>query len=498
MIVSIPIETNSHFCDGDEDERTLDDLIAEYGDTHTIDKGMKITDYEKKNVYEYSLSKKIYVKPYDKTNVKAHKKGDVVTKNGHHYLIVKADVTTGSKWQYQPEEYPNVETKLSNFASWTGRYFRVPLVSGGGGEKYWTFGNRTYYIQDTKVCGYNWRIRDNVATGKTAHNKANSEWCLRNSFSDKFSYSKDLKAVKKMWHGRNGISELTLFIKSFVRRGEYMYIRTWCDVKVEKGSIAPTVKYEIRRIQSPSEIEGFRFHGITNLFSVFDNKNYTKGIFSPSTERVSFSFITTEYSDTISLGRVIGDSVSVEVRDDNGSIISSINKYPIDNSISDTDISQSANVILYTNSIIPPTSKVTVIVHGAYISIGRILAGRKVKLGFTNTLFQHGFRDFSPKEQDQWGNIEYKNGVRVYTHNGTVDLPLSSYDALIRACMYIGAEEMIINSSDSIDNTPSNSITIFQSTMLIGRFTAIKPKTNNVGNLIDSVATFTFSIEESV
>lgn len=121
-----------------------------------------------------------------------------------------------------------------------------------------------------------------------------------------------------------------------------------------------------------------------------------------------------------------------------------------------------------------------------------------MRVGFTNTLFENGYKDFSPKEQDQWGNIVYKNGVRVFTHKGTVDMPTKEYDRINRAFMYVGGQEMIINSSDSINNTPPNSLTIFQSTMMIGRFKEFSQKTKNIGDIMDTTATYSFAIEESV
>ena len=486
MIVSIPIPTNSHTCSESSGVRTLDDMITEYGDDHYLRKDLDLKNTGEGKVYRQSLTKDIHVVPYKS---RTHKVDDVVVVNGHHHIITKVITTAGKKWAYQPEEYTDNEKDFSKWRTWTGRYFRVKKRD----RIAWSLGDRGYFFfHHERPSVWAWKAWDKTTNG--CYNSMTIGMKVGYSYSS----AKDIIGFYKYWGGGGSPREDTFVFKSAVGRGDYWYFRTHIKYKVKYHTSASSTKYSTKRIYSPKEINGFRYNRMTACFSAFDDKNYTKGEFTPDRGYIDFSFVTTAESDTIALGRVYAETASVTVRDEGGKVIFSVTDYPIQNEIASTSIGQDANVILYSDKVLPPASTVTVRLKAAWISIGRILSGSMVRLGFTNTIFENGFKDFSPKEQDQWGNVVYKNGVRVFIHNGTVDLPLSQYDSLNRAFMYIGGQELIINSSDSVNNTPPNSLTIFQSTMFIGRFTAFKQKTKNVGDLMDSVATWVFAAEESV
>ena len=485
MIVSLPVDTTSHECSEPSTVRTLDDLIAEYGEDHYISKDMDIRDLDEGDIFRYSLDDKIHVVPYKDTD--NYSVGAIVVKDGHHHIITEVD--NSKRYGKEPEEYA-VETDIKKWKTWTKRYFKVP----SNGSKCWVVGDRVYYFYDSKCppcVGRTWKAWDRTTNGCYA----DLYQCMKNNISNKYDEAKDIKGQKKVWGGSASVKEETLVFKSAIKRGSNWYLRTWTDAAVEYHTQAG--RYTLRRVYSPEEIEGFRFNRKTACGAAFDDKNYTKGVFNPSSGFVDFSFVTSGWADTFVLGRVFAETVSLTARDDNGNVIFNINNYPIKNEIGGTNIGQDVNLILYSNTVLPPSSKVNIRIKAGEVSIGRILAGRMLKLGFTNTIFDNGFNDFSPKEIDQWGNVLYKNGVRVYNHVGTVDMPLKDYDALNRAFMYIGGREMIINSSDSINNTPPNSIDIFQSTMMIGRFQTFKQKTRNVGAIMDSIAGYTFSIRES-
>ncbi len=508
MIVSIPVPTTGHTCSELPDARTLDELIEDYGDTHTITKGMKIRTYAGGNVYEYSISKNIYVVPFNPTGLHSHAKGDIVVKNGSHHLIVKRNYvaagasTPARKWAKQPEEYANLETDLSKIDTWTGRYFRYPTAPAGRHINSTANGKTYTLFWSTKnnCNGHFWKVRDNIGYCGC---HSTSEQCIQKNHSRSFTAAKDIRAIVKNWGTTCGQSLSTIFMRSMVERGNYMYFRTHKKVAVEYHTTAAipgtaaTINYETRRIYSPKEIDGFRYEGKTNCFAAFDNKNYTKGIFEPARHFVDLGFVVSDPIDTIAIGRVYAESVTVTARDESNKVIFEVRNYPIHNDIADTDIGQDSNVIIYSDVVLPPNTEVEIRLRSSWVSVGRILAGRKMNLGFSNTKFTNGFKDFSPREQDQWGNIEYRNGIRVYLYSGTVDLPLKDYDALNRAFMHIGGREMIINGSDTYENTPPDSIEVFQSTMFIGRFTSFKPSTKNIGGIMDTIANYSFSCEES-
>ena len=131
-------------------------------------------------------------------------------------------------------------------------------------------------------------------------------------------------------------------------------------------------------------------------------------------------------------------------------------------------------------------------------SVGEIMPASKLEAGMTNFTFKNKFKDFSPKEQDQWGNWYYTDGVRVQVHSGVVDLPVTSYDQLNRLMMMIGGQKVVINSSDSIHNEMPDSRDVFSATMMIGRFTTFELSTNTKSKQIGDFATYNFTVEELV
>ena len=489
MIVSIPVDISSPTCSEPSEVRTLDDMIDDYGEDHWFKKGLDLRNDDEGKIYQYSLDKNIHVTPFKS---RTHKVDDIVIKDGHHHIITDVNVKAGKKTPYQPEEYTDNETSINNWKTWKGRYFKI----GKSSIRAWTVGDRVYYlyVAGHPCSGMAWKAWDRTTNG--CYNTTTQ--CIRPYVSYSFKEAKDIVGNIRFWAGGGSIREDTLVINSAVSRGGVWYLRTHIKYKIKYHTTSASTSYVTKRIYSPKEINGFRYNRMTNCMAAFDDKNYTKGKFSPSSGYVDFSYITTGWTDTFAIGRVYAESVSVTARNENGTIVFSVTDYPIQNEIADTNIGQDSNVILYSDKVLPPKSKITVRIKAGEVSVGRILAGRKLTLGFTNTIFENGFKDFSPKEQDQWGNVMYKNGVRVYIHNGTVDLPLKDYDSLNRAFMHIGGQEMIINSSDSINNTPPNSLTVFQATMFIGRFINFKQKTRNVGDLMDNVASFVFACEESV
>ncbi len=511
MTVSIPIDMTSQSCSEKSDIRTLDDLIVG-GTSQPISKGMELREYDEiaGDVLEYSLSKRINIDPFN-SNSSSHEKGDIVVRDGHHHIITSKRTTVEEikhtrRVPKEPEEYTGNETTMATFKTWKGRYLKTHynFTHRVGGKSFKMYFNAASTGHGAHVNCHNgrvWHIYDHTT-------QWHSKWireCLKWGYSPKFNYAKDIKGIKKNWKARHGVSEPIFIPKSYVSRGTWCYVRTWTNAPIQYKTVIDsttynyTYFYNTRRIWSPSEINGFRWKKKTDCGAVFDNKNYTKGVFSPSNGFVEFTFVTVAEIDTIAIGRVICDTISITAYDDKtGDVIASIVDYPIATQLGDSDFTQATNAVLYTPSILPVDTKVKVRLTGGFVSVGRLLTGKLLKLGFSNTIFTNGFKDYSPKEQDQWGNIEYRNGVRVFLYSGTVDLPTKDYDQLNLAFMYIGGQEMIINGSDSHNNTPTNSLDIFQSTMMIGRFTSFKPTTKNKGAIMSNVAGYAFSIEESV
>jgi len=288
-------------------------------------------------------------------------------------------------------------------------------------------------------------------------------------------------------------------MKSVIIRNGYMYFRTTVDTPVLYNSTTTNHPYILTKVASLDDIKGFRYKRKVCGLKPFDGKNYTACEQTPSRGWVEWKFMSGGHFDTISFNKVIADSVSIIIKDNSGLNVFEIGNYPVDNELSESGVSFPASAILYTNSVMAQGEyEVTVRLYGGNLSLGGLNLGLKIKAGFTNTAFENKFVDYSPKEKDQWGNIYYKVGIKTIVFSGTCDMLLSDYDRINRVLIYIGGREVIVNGSDSDNNTPPNSLNIFQATMMLARFTSIVQQTLVVDTKIDSIATYRFSIEEVV
>jgi hypothetical protein len=89
--------------------------------------------------------------------------------------------------------------------------------------------------------------------------------------------------------------------------------------------------------------------------------------------------------------------------------------------------------------------------------------------------------------------------VKVNIHSGTVDVPIRQYDMMNRLITSFGQGLVILNGSDSLDNTPpDNNELIFASTMVVGRITNFELKTRLDNKSMGQMATYSFTITEEV
>lgn len=457
-------------------------------------------------IYIYTGKDTLWIPKYDDTNSNYEIGQLVLDTSGTSPNVCRIMRITNKKTTkgqpsvpLEPEEYTSGhETSLSNWESWTKRYYAHTAgaaINHKVGNLWFTIG----WYNCPNICnggGWLWTTHDlrDTCGSQTYFNS-----CMKTS--SRFKSSTDIRADKFNWGAPGQTKVPALKMKSMIHRNGYYYYRTWVDIPPEKTpEVDDTTTYTLSEVTSPGEIDGFVKLRLVNQLAPFDDKNYTKAEWSPSNNKTNFTFDASKNFDTIAIGRVIADSISILIKNpDTGVILGTISDYPIDNSIGDNiTVEQAVTVVLYTVEPYPKRTRISVTFNGSKMEVGTLKVGMSIDAGFTNTKFDNWYKDFSPKEQDQWGNITYKNGVRVYMYSGTVDMPTSYYDTISRIFMNIGAQEMIINGSDSFYNTPPNSLTIFQSSMMIGRITSFKQSTKTVGGLMDNIATYSFQIEESV
>lgn len=397
----------------------------------------------------------------------------------------------------EPENYSGHDTNM-NYKGWKHRYVKITSAMRCNWlERTWTYESRQYTIcfGDNK---YKWSARD-------LNSNYGCPIVLNNiKTSQKYNSSTDIMARIIKWSVQGAPREDTLQINSMVERNKHFYIRTNLNLPLEyeKWETGSAFEYSYSIVDTPADIDGFVKTDRLNALKPFDGKNYTNTVFDTTDtdgEAKWVLYANTEF-DSIAFGRVIADDITMIVTDQDGqTVLFEITNYKVDNRIVKGRTEEfPETVILYTEDTMPAGSIVTIILRHAVVEIGEIISATKLEAGFTNLAFKNKFKDFSPKEQDQWGNYFYRDGIKVHVHSGSVDFPIVSYDMMSRLMVYIGGQKVIINSSDSIKNELPDGHNIFSATMIIGRFTSFELATSEKNKLIGDIAKYNFSVEEIV
>lgn len=298
--------------------------------------------------------------------------------------------------------------------------------------------------------------------------------------------------------------------KHFIVRGSELYLRTNLDIAQDSVGVTD---YNYGVIQTLDEFPNFVQIGVINYLKPFDGKKYTTVSQSTTDENPVRYLIQSPVGqfDTIAMAGIIAGDIEVTFISPDGSTeLAKIESYVPRN---DRDIDKTLDpypttVILYStaDNAMPAGSHVEIIFKGGIINIGSIALGLGVNAGFTNLEFSTKFKDWSPKEVDQWGNVTYitndKSGntvdVKTLTWNGTVDIPITNFDMITRLMTSLGASTVIINGSDAKDNQPPNNEDIFASTMLIGRLKDFNLKTKIKNKKMNEYATYSVVVEEDI
>ncbi|MCD6432685.1 MAG: hypothetical protein J7L21_01455, partial [Sulfurimonas sp.] len=187
--------------------------------------------------------------------------------------------------------------------------------------------------------------------------------------------------------------------------------------------------YGVFNQTQPHSHHTFVYYSETAPNAVTDGKNYSK---ATASYQMEYEVLGEGKFDTIAIGHVIADTISIEFIDPTGKVIYSVIDRVVDNRIDDKGRHPPLPVteIFYCPVDMPhgSTVKVTLKMPGDTVVAGTLLLGLSVDSGFTHLVFENRFHDYSPTEEDQWGNITYIEGVKVNIHNGTVDIQLKNYD----------------------------------------------------------------------
>ncbi len=397
-----------------------------------------------------------------------------------------------------PEEYSCYDYDM-DYNSWSCRYVAVDSSTECNWlTKVWPGHNKQYTIVWSSSSNqYEWVLRD----VRTSAQCGTSYFPL--VFSGTYDSSKDIKAKVIEWGGIGMSRSSAIVIKSMVERGSEFYLRTHLDLPLEYHTWTTGTEYQYSygSVQNPEDIDGFIQKQLHPAHAPFDGKNYTKTVYAtdPNAGFARWDVIATEDIDSIAFGGIICDVIDFRISDQEGNTLFELNNFPVDNSVAPNRPEVwPATVVLYADKTYPAGSVITIFLKATLVTVGEIIGASKLDAGFTKVVFKNSFKDFSPKEQDQWGNWTYIDGVRVKTHTGTVEYRIASYDQLNRLMLMIGGQKVVINSSDSTENQVPDGRKVFEATQMIGRFIKLDLASTEQKKRIGEIATYSFQVEELV
>ncbi len=258
--------------------------------------------------------------------------------------------------------------------------------------------------------------------------------------------------------------------------------------------------YSIYGVFNVNSEHNLVYYSATAPNAPIDEKNYSV---ATAANVMTYTLIGTSTFDTLGVGHVIGDTISVYFKDPAGNTIYSIINREIDNKIDEDGRHpiQPVTEVLYAPQDMQHGSTVEIIIvrDTEIVEVGSLYLGLSVNAGFTNLIFDNSFIDLSPTEQDQWGNVFYKDGAKMAIHNGTVDLPISDYDYMNRTMLAIGGNTVILNGYGLKHNDkPDNKDGHFYATMMIGRMKNFSLKTTLIDKRLGEMAQYKIRLEEIV
>ncbi len=496
MTLGLPIPLSYQSSNVTDKVPTLDELIVDC-QAPVFEPGLEVKDGVR--VYEYQgeqFTPKVWNAQNEIDGV--YIMDEIILKDCKLYKVTGKS-GTGITYHQKPKEVNeyNCYDYDMDYLDWNCRYVKVSSATACNWlTKKWNAHNKQYTMcWDNCNDLHKWAVRDTRAACYVKYNTIKT--------SSKYDSSADIKATIVSW-GAPGLSRSnTVQMNSMIERGDYYYLRTNKDIPLEyhTWTTGTAFDYSYGAVISPADIDGFVQKRLHAAHLPFDGKNYSRTIWdTKETEGFArWDIIASEDIDSIALGAVVCDTVDFRISDQDGNSLFELNTYPIDNTIAPgRNEVYPSTIVLYTDKTYPAGSVVTIMLYASEVTIGEIVGASKLDAGFTNLNFKNTFKDFSPREQDQWGNWDYINGVKVKVHTGTVEYPISSYDQINRLMLLIGGQKVVINSSDSTLNEVPDGRRVFEATMMIARFVKFDLQSTEVDKRIGAKATYAFSIEELV
>lgn len=284
------------------------------------------------------------------------------------------------------------------------------------------------------------------------------------------------------------------FPKTIIRRNGVLYFRTNTDDARETKVVNDVGYTSLDRLDQVPW--GWTYSRPTDTYAPLDGKQYT---YVEAPYEIVYNVEAGEAFDTVAINGLIADTVTIQFTPTDGSeAIPLITFTPKNNRDLESRLSAAkTTLIAYAPRDVVGTVTITATSTGN-VRIGGISLGLSANAGFTNLTFTNRFKDYSPYEKDIYGNVLYIPGVKTNMYIGTVDIWLKDYDMINRLMASIGGETVILNGSSNKDNSGSDNVNFFASTMVVGRIRNFVLKTKLDNEELGQMATYSFEIEEDV
>lgn len=383
---------------------------------------------------------------------------------------------------YQPSEYPNVDLGTTP-SGWNYRYVKLHDNFTAGMSFSYTLGTTKHTFEDLRLSAG--KIRQSLEDTVTGQTEIQDTTCV---------YEVSNYDVETVAYCPDGAY---YWFNAFISINNVLYARTNVDVPILYTTSPTADSIEFTAISHIRELGAFAKVKPTLDNAPLDAKHYST---ATATNTMTYTVQCLDSFDTLALGNIVGDSVSAVFKDKDDIVVDTITDYVIENQRDENNVLDAyrTTVILYSNTVIDYKGTIEITITGDFIALGTIMAGLNVNAGFTHLTFTNKFTDYSPYEKDTWGNITYIDGVRVQVHRGTVSINVTDYDMINRLITSIGGNTIILNGSDTLDNTPPNGSSTFASTMIIGRWKVSELKTKVKDMTIAQHGEYGFTIEEQV
>jgi len=279
-----------------------------------------------------------------------------------------------------------------------------------------------------------------------------------------------------------------IFIPNFIiKRGEYLYIRTNLNINRETKEIPNIQTKPLLSLEYPNW--GWSKQYPIQAFSPFDIKRYTKTI---QNRTIKFIIKAKDAFDTIALSALKASGVEIKIANNEYSIIPSC----VYKQYEKTYITDDTVIYYFDKQYNKDTTvEITIQPLNSTVEVGFIALGCKKISGITLTDIAINPKDFSFYEQDEFGNITYKERAKIRRVDYKVEIKTEDFDYTQKLLTDFMGKIIIIDANDNLNNIGNK----LNSINMIGRFREPKLRTiQRQGGELEKYAAYNFTAEEII